>query len=41
LVPVSTRLAFLFVSTSVFLLFYRDRAPVCGHLSPLAGAPHQ
>jgi len=31
----------VFVVTSVFLYSDRDVAPIFGHLSPLAGAPHR
>jgi len=33
--------ALLFVALAVMLFFDRDIAPVFGHLSPLAGAPHR
>jgi hypothetical protein len=38
---VRTGFALVFVVTSVFLFSDRDTAPVFGHLSPLAGAPHR
>jgi len=31
----------IFVVTAVFLFSDRDTAPIFGHLSPLAGAPHR
>jgi hypothetical protein len=40
-VAVRTGLALVFVVTSVFLYSDRDVAPIFGHLSPLAGAPHR
>jgi len=40
-VAVRTGLALVFVVTSVFLFSDRDVAPIFGHLSPLAGAPHR
>src|SRR6476646_1354087 len=40
-VVVRTGLALIFVVTAVFLFSDRDTAPIFGHLSPLAGAPHR
>jgi hypothetical protein len=40
-VVLRTGFALVFVVTSVFLFSDRDTAPIFGHLSPRAGAPHR